>query len=78
MILDEMGFKSKAKVKAAAASIQGKKPGKSMGRKNAAPEELSKPKKPRKPRKAKKIVQGPKDYEDDIPAAASLAESHDL
>ena len=78
IILEEMGFKSKAKVKAAAASIQGKKPGKSMGRKNAAPEELSKPKKPRKPRKAKKVVQGPKDYEDDIPAAASLAESHDL
>ena len=77
IILDEMGYRSKAKNKAAAATIQGKKPGKNMGRKNAAPEELSKSKKPRKTRK-QKLPTGAKGYDEGLENVSSLAESHDL
>ena len=78
IILESMGYKSKAKSKAAAASIQGKKPGKSMGRKNAASEELSKPRKPRKNKKKNKITLLIVEYPEGMETAASLAESHDL
>lgn len=78
IILEEMGFKVKSRSKAAAASIQGRKPGKSMGRKNAAPEELSKPKKPRKSKKRKKIQPGAVEYPEGMESVSTLAESHDL
>ena len=77
IILEQMGYKSKSRGRAAAASIQGKKPGKNMGRKNAGPEELSKPKKPRKARKSKKISPSV-EYSEEFESVSTLAESHDL
>ena len=77
IILEQMGYKSKSRGRAAAASIQGRKPGKNMGRKNAGPEELSKPKKPRKARKSKKISPSV-EYSEEFESVSTLAESHDL
>ncbi len=76
LILEEMGYKVKSKSKAAAAKVQGKKPGRIIGRKNAAQEELSKPKKKKK--KVKKKVNASIPFDEEAPVAQTLAESHDL
>ncbi len=76
IILEIMGYKSRIRSRAAAATIQGRKPGKHMGRKSAAPEELSKPKK-RTGRRQRNIRVNPGSSER-ARSASTLAESHDL
>ncbi len=80
IILEELGYKVRQKGKAAASRIQGKKPGRTMGRRSAAPEELAKPKKKKsKAKKQNKVQQALNaDSDDGSILAQSLAESHDL